>query len=82
VSLRVEPYVDAKRLAEHLDVSVSTIKRWRREGMPSHRWESTRLRRFRISEVDDWLNARGSSRFPSDNPTGRRVTNAGPGQEK
>ena len=48
-----ERYVDARRLAELMDVSVTTIKRWTADGMPSQTW-GMRVRRYRPSEAMQW----------------------------
>jgi hypothetical protein len=56
-----EPYVDARMLARHMGVSPSTVKRWVRTGAPSHTWGMARTRRFRISEVETWLEQREAS---------------------
>lgn len=53
----VEPYVNRKRLAEIMGVSVGTIDNMVREGMPSETW-GKRTRRFRASEAIAWAHER------------------------
>lgn len=50
-----ENYVSRKRLAEIMDVDVSTIDRWRDRGMPSVKW-GRRTRRFQPSQAVAWAN--------------------------
>lgn len=52
-----EPYVDRRRIAEHLGLSVATVDRLVADGMPSVTF-GLRTRRFKRSAVDAWLNAR------------------------
>lgn len=49
-----EPMVAAKQLASHFGVCESTIRRWRRGGMPSIK-HPRGARRYRISECERWL---------------------------
>lgn len=46
-------------VAEELGVSVRTVERWTREGMPAARW-SSRLYRYRLPEVMAWLERRAA----------------------
>lgn len=46
--------VTRERLAELKEVSVDTVDRWREDGMPWHNW-GRRLVRFKLREVNDWL---------------------------
>lgn len=48
-----EPRVDTKELCRILSVSDSTVKRWRRAGMPFEPW-SARLYRYVLSDVLAW----------------------------
>jgi hypothetical protein len=48
-----EPYVDRKQLAKTMGVSVATIDRMVRAGMPSETW-GLRTRRFRVSVAIAW----------------------------
>jgi hypothetical protein len=53
-----EPYVDAERAAEHLSISRKTLLRFARRGVvPGHGIGEGRKRmwRFRISELDHWM---------------------------
>jgi phage terminase Nu1 subunit (DNA packaging protein) len=52
-----EPYVDRKQLAKTMGVSVATIDRMVRAGMPSETW-GLRSRRFQISAALAWAQAR------------------------
>jgi excisionase family DNA binding protein len=47
-------YLNPAELADHLGVCTRTISRMVREGCPSHTF-GRRLRRFRLAEVEDWL---------------------------
>jgi predicted DNA-binding transcriptional regulator AlpA len=67
-----EPWIDKDELAEYLGRSTRWIElRMRDSGLPHHKGERSRLVRFRISDVDEWLAATGlghlprSSRLPS-----------------
>lgn len=53
-----EQYVTRQELAEMMRVSVPTIDRMRREGMPSINW-GRRLVRFIPSEAIGWAQERG-----------------------
>ena len=57
-------YMSRLQLAEHLGVSTKTVDRMVAEGCPSHTF-GRRLRRFRLREVEDWLEIRndGSTRI-------------------
>lgn len=47
-----EPWVDDDAVARYFGVSVGTVRRWRREGMPSRRFGGSR--RYRLSECEAW----------------------------
>jgi excisionase family DNA binding protein len=49
-----------EELAAILNVSVSTIKRMRADGMPWHHW-GRRLVRFRVAEVMAWVEQQDST---------------------
>jgi phage terminase Nu1 subunit (DNA packaging protein) len=49
--------VDRKEMAKILRVSVPTLDRMRRAGMPCHRW-GRRLVRFRVRECIAWAEQR------------------------
>jgi phage terminase Nu1 subunit (DNA packaging protein) len=53
-----EPEVSEAQLAEHFDVGDATIRRWKRAGMPTKKYNS-RLYRYKLSEVEYWLQERG-----------------------
>lgn len=48
-----EAYLSAGALAELMGVSVQTIKRWTRAGMPSQTW-GMKVRRYRPTEAMAW----------------------------
>lgn len=48
-----EELVNAKQLAEILNVSDSTIHRWKKQGLPFKKF-STGTSRFKVSEVLEW----------------------------
>jgi hypothetical protein len=58
-----EPLVTKRQLARHLVVCERTIERWERDGLPCRRLWSRRKDgrqpiRYRITEVEAWLEAR------------------------
>ena len=55
--IAAEPYVDRKQLAKTMGVSVATIDRMVRAGMPSETW-GLRSRRFQVSAALAWAQAR------------------------
>ncbi len=63
--MSVEPYVDRKELARRMGVSVATIDRRVRLGMPSVLW-SARARRFLPSEALAWVRANGPEHQQAD----------------
>ena len=53
-----EPFIDRERLAEALNVSLSTLDRWRKDPtFPSENW-GPRTIRFQVGEVVKWLRQR------------------------
>lgn len=48
-----EPYVDEAALARHFGVGERTVRRWRKEGMPSRKLAGSR--RYRVTECEAWL---------------------------
>ena len=52
-------YLNAAELADYLGVCTRTISRMVREGCPSHTF-GRRLRRFRLADVEDWLERRAA----------------------
>lgn len=67
-----ERYVDRDELAELMGVSVATIDRWRRAGMPSETW-GLRARRFRPSVAIAWARARRSGMKADEQSVGELV---------
>lgn len=54
-----EPWLTRRDLAEHLQVCVKTVDNLVAAGMPSIK--PGRFRRFRLSQVEPWLEQRGRS---------------------
>lgn len=54
--IRPEAWLPRQELADLLGVSVSTIDRWHKQGMPSVLW-GRRIRRYRPSQCVAWLNS-------------------------
>jgi phage terminase Nu1 subunit (DNA packaging protein) len=48
-----EPWVTARRLADHFQVSVRTVQRWKARGLPCLDVGGTV--RYRISDAESWL---------------------------
>jgi phage terminase Nu1 subunit (DNA packaging protein) len=48
-----EQLVPGSTIAKKWTVDMATVRRWRREGMPSH-YKGNNLYRFKISEVEAW----------------------------
>ncbi len=55
-----EPWLTKEQLADRLAVSRRWIDYRRTEGMPCHKWGG--VVRFRLSEVEVWLNERSAAR--------------------
>jgi excisionase family DNA binding protein len=53
-ALTPDRYLNRAELADYLGVCTRTISRMVREGCPSHTF-GRRLLRFRLAEVEDWL---------------------------
>lgn len=52
--LKPEPWVNTKKIAEHMGVTVETVRKWiKLEKIPCHR--IGKLWKFQISEVDEWV---------------------------
>jgi excisionase family DNA binding protein len=57
--MKTEPWVTAIEVAQHLGIVKDTVYRWReRKGLPAHR--VGRLRKFQLTEVDEWVRAGGA----------------------
>lgn len=55
----LEPWVAVDNVANHLGVAKDTVYRWiDNKGLPAHR--VGRLWKFRLSEVDRWIEAGGA----------------------
>ncbi len=58
--MSVEPWVSVEDIATHLGVTKDSVYRWiDKKGLPAHK--VGRLWKFKISEVDGWVRAGGSS---------------------
>jgi excisionase family DNA binding protein len=53
-----EGLVSLERVAEHLDVPVETVKTWRKRRIGPQGFRVGKHLRFRLSEVDAWLETR------------------------
>ena len=54
-----EPWVSVDEVASHLGVAKDSVYRWiEAKGLPAHR--VGRLWKFRLSEVDKWIEAGGA----------------------
>jgi excisionase family DNA binding protein len=54
--MRPEPWVSLEAIAGHLSVSTDTVHRWiRAQKIPAHR--VGRMWRFKVSQVDEWVQA-------------------------
>jgi hypothetical protein len=62
VPQQVEPWVTKRQLAVHLGFSTRWVELRLREGMPSRLMGG--CRRFRLSEVEDWVDARQPATRP------------------
>lgn len=57
--MMLEPWVAVDNVANHLGVAKDTVYRWiDTKGLPAHR--VGRLWKFRLSEVDRWIEAGGA----------------------
>ena len=55
-----EPWVSVEDIAAHLGVAKDSIYRWiENKGLPAHK--IGRLWKFKVSEVDEWVRAGGTS---------------------
>lgn len=52
-----ECYLTRQQVADRLQVGLTTLDKYVKEGMPSYSW-GLRVRRFRFSECDRWLHER------------------------
>ena len=66
-----EPWVSVDVVAKHLDVARDTVYRWiDAKGLPAHR--IGRLWKFKLSQIDEWVEAGGAVNTGEDNSgTGR-----------
>jgi hypothetical protein len=59
-NLNPEPLMSGPEIAQYYGVDPATIRRWRREGMPSHP-RGLKLVRYRLSECEGWLKSQRAS---------------------
>lgn len=57
---RHEPWVTKRQLSGHFGVSPRSIERWVKEGLPSIQVGPTKVRRFQLSVVEEWLRERSA----------------------
>jgi excisionase family DNA binding protein len=58
--MTAEPWVSVEDVAKHLGVAKDSIYRWiEAKGLPAKR--IGRLWKFKLSEVDEWVNAGGAA---------------------
>lgn len=70
-----EGWVNIGEVAAHLSVGKDTIYRWiDTKGFPGRK--AGRLLRFRLSEVDEWVESGGGNE-PGSRPTGTMAPNSG-----
>jgi excisionase family DNA binding protein len=57
--MTTEPWSSLDDVAKHLGVAKDSVYRWiEAKGMPAHK--IGRLWKFKLSEVDEWVRARGA----------------------
>jgi predicted DNA-binding transcriptional regulator AlpA len=56
-----EPWVDKRKVAEHLGRSVRWVEMRMSEGLPHVKDQHSRLVSFKLSQVDTWLQSRRAS---------------------
>ena len=62
MSNEIEKWVGLSEIAEHLGVSKDTIRNWiKKENIPFHK--IGKLYKFRISEVDKWVESGESAKI-------------------
>lgn len=58
-SVKTEPWVSVDEVAKHLGVAKDSVYRWiESRALPAHR--IGRLWKFKLTEVDAWVRARGA----------------------
>jgi hypothetical protein len=53
----IESELTGAEIASHFSIGKATVRRWRRAGMPARGYNS-RLFRYKLSEVEGWLQTR------------------------
>lgn len=65
-----EPWVTVEQVAKHLGVAKDSVYRWiESRGLPAHK--IGRLWKFRLSEIDGWVETGGAAEPPK-NDGGRK----------
>jgi hypothetical protein len=60
LTIQAEPEITTTALAHHFSVGEATVRRWEKQGMPA-RACNKRVFRYRISEVEKWIDAKKNS---------------------
>jgi phage terminase Nu1 subunit (DNA packaging protein) len=69
---REEEQVNGRQIADHFQVDVHTVRRWRYDGCPCVVYNPVMIR-YRLSEVEQWLRNR---KVTLPNPPKRRMIEA------
>lgn len=60
-------YLTTSQVCKILQISISTLYRWRREGLPHYRYGAgSKAIRFQMSEVEKWLKVEGEAKGDED----------------
>ena len=69
--MTTEPWVSVEDVANHLGVAKDSVYRWiEARSLPAHK--IGRLWKFRLSEIDSWVEAGGAAE-PSKNEAGKKL---------
>lgn len=68
--MTTEPWVSVDDVAKHLGVAKDSVYRWiETRGLPAHK--IGRLWKFRLSEIDGWVEADGAAEPDKDEAVGK-----------
>jgi excisionase family DNA binding protein len=68
--MTTEPWVSVDDVAKHLGVAKDSVYRWiETRGLPAHK--IGRLWKFRLSEIDGWVEADGAAEPDKDGAVGK-----------
>jgi excisionase family DNA binding protein len=68
--MTTEPWVSVDDVAKHLGVAKDSVYRWiETRGVPAHK--IGRLWKFRLSEIDGWVEADGAAEPDKDGAVGK-----------